>query len=51
MAMLANGVDISRWPGGLISADDVAATAAAFAEGIRMLSREGEIQISPRGRD
>jgi len=47
LAMLVNGVDITGWPGGLVScihtADDVAATAAAFAEAIRMLRQDGEI--------
>jgi glutamate-1-semialdehyde 2,1-aminomutase len=47
LAMLINGVDITGWPGGLIScahtADDVAATAAAFAEAIRMMRQDGEI--------
>jgi glutamate-1-semialdehyde 2,1-aminomutase len=47
LALLVNGVDISGWPGGLVSAehtaDDLAATAAAFAEAIRMLREDGEI--------
>ena len=47
LAMLANGVDLSGWPGGLVSsahgAEDVAATANAFQESTTMLTREGLI--------
>ena len=45
LAMLVNGVDLSGWPGGLLSsshgAEDVAATAQAFRESLRMLKNEG----------
>ena len=47
LAMLVNGVDITGWPGGLVSAahdeQDAALTIAAFRESIRMLKREGEL--------
>ncbi|WP_127902950.1 aspartate aminotransferase family protein [Solirhodobacter olei] len=45
MAMLVNGIDLSGWPGGLLSAahtpGDVAVTVAAFDESLGMLKREG----------
>ena len=45
LAMLVNGVDLSGWPGGLLSAahapDDIAGTVAAFDESLDMLKREG----------
>ena len=47
LAMLVNGVDLNPRGGGLLScthtADDVADTAAAFREAIRMLKQEGEL--------
>ena len=47
LAMLVNGVDITGWPGGLVSAAhgdaEVDQTVAAFRESIRMLKREGEL--------
>lgn len=47
LAMLVNGVDVTGWPGGVMSAahtdQDVAVTAQAFAEAIRMLRQDGEI--------
>ena len=47
IAMLVAGVDITGWPGGMVSAvhdeRDVAATIAAFGESIHMLKREGEL--------
>ena len=49
LAMLVNGVDISGWPGGTISAahtdDDLEKTARAFSASLDVLIREGEIQI------
>jgi glutamate-1-semialdehyde 2,1-aminomutase len=47
LAMLINGVDISGWPGGFVSAvhdpEDVDRTADAFQESLRLLRREGEV--------
>jgi glutamate-1-semialdehyde 2,1-aminomutase len=47
LAMLLNGVDITGWPGGTISAahseDDLKATLDAFGEALAMLRREGEV--------
>ena len=47
LAMLVNGVDLNPRGGGLLScthtADDVADTATAFREAIRMLKQEGEL--------
>ncbi len=47
LAMLVNGVDLSSWPGGVVSAthtpDDVADTTAAFAKSIEMMRAEGEV--------
>ena len=47
LAMLVAGVDITGWPGGLVSAAhderDAAETVAAFRESIHMLKREGEL--------
>ena len=47
LAMLVNGVDLNPRGGGLLScthtADDVADTASAFREAIRMLKQEGEL--------
>ena len=47
LAMLVNGVDLNPRGGGLLScthtADDVANTAEAFREAIRMLKQEGEL--------
>jgi len=47
LAMLVNGVDLSGWPGGLVSAThgpaEVAGTASAFAESLRMLQSDGVV--------
>jgi glutamate-1-semialdehyde aminotransferase len=47
LGMLVNGVDLNPRGGGLLSCthtrDDVATTAAAFREAIRMLKQEGEL--------
>ncbi|MFQ6017477.1 MAG: aspartate aminotransferase family protein [Kiloniellaceae bacterium] len=47
LAMLVNGVDITGWPGGTVSAahteDDLAITVEAFREALVMLKREGEV--------
>ena len=52
LAMRVNGVDLSGWPGGPVSAvhddRDMDHTVAAFRESIRMLKSEGE--IAPEGR-
>ena len=45
LAMLVNGVDISGWPGGLLSAthtaEDIARTTDAFREALQMLRSDG----------
>lgn len=47
VAMLLNGVDLTAWPGGLVSAahteEDIEATIEAFREAISLLQREGSI--------
>ena len=47
LAMLANGVDITAWPGGTVSAalneDDLEKTVAAFRQSLVMLKTEGEV--------
>jgi glutamate-1-semialdehyde 2,1-aminomutase len=47
IAMLLNGVDISGWPGGMVSSahteEDVEKTARAFSSAISMLKEEGEV--------
>jgi len=47
LAMLINGVDFTGWPGGIVSiahtAEDIAATAEAFARALHMLRQDGEI--------
>jgi glutamate-1-semialdehyde 2,1-aminomutase len=47
LAMLVNGVDLSGWPGGLVSAAhgvaEVEATVAAFRESLAMLKRDGVV--------
>ena len=47
LAMLINGGDFTGWLGGTVSiahtADDIAATAEAFARALRMLRQDGEI--------
>jgi len=47
LAMLVNGVDITGWPGGTITAahgdEDLELTVAAFRESIAMLKREAEL--------
>ncbi|MFO1350465.1 MAG: aminotransferase class III-fold pyridoxal phosphate-dependent enzyme [Gammaproteobacteria bacterium] len=47
LAMLLNGVHITSWPGGLVSAThteaDLAGTIEAFKKSLRMLKEEGEI--------
>lgn len=47
LALLVNGVDVGGRIGGFLScthtADDVAQTAAAFREAIRMLRQDGEL--------
>ena len=47
LAMLVNGVDITGWPGGTVSAAheaaDMEATVAAFRESLAMLRREDEV--------
>ena len=47
LAMLVNGVDISGWPGGTITAahtqEDISKTAQAFSASLDMLKHEGEI--------
>lgn len=48
VAMLVHGVDFNNWPGALVSsaldAEDEALTVEAFAEALRMLKREGDLQ-------
>ncbi|MBC8157782.1 MAG: aminotransferase class III-fold pyridoxal phosphate-dependent enzyme, partial [Alphaproteobacteria bacterium] len=48
LAMLVNGVDISGWPGGTITAahteEDLDITARAFSASLDVLMREGEVQ-------
>ena len=45
LAMMVNGVDLSPWPGGLVSAAhgpaEAEETVAAFAESLRMLQEDG----------
>jgi len=47
LAMLLHGVELTSWPGALVSAAhseaDVADTIEAFAESVRLLKREGDI--------
>ncbi len=47
LALLVQGVDIGGWPGGFLSSthteDDLATTAEAFREAVRMLKAEGEL--------
>ena len=47
LAMLVNGVDITGWPGGTVSAahteEDLEATVTAFRASVAMLRREGEV--------
>ena len=47
LAMLVNGVDTTRWPGGPVSAaddeDDLEKTVAAFRQSLVMLKSEGEV--------
>ena len=47
LAMLVNGVDITSWPGGTVSAvhdeDDLEKTVAAFRQSLVMLKSEGEV--------
>ena len=47
LAMLINGVDIAGWPGGNLSAvhtgHDIAKTAEAFRESLRMLKEDGAV--------
>ena len=47
LAMLVNGVDLSGWPGGLVSAAhgmaEVDETVAAFGESLAMLKRDGVV--------
>lgn len=47
MAMLVNGVDLSGWPGGLLTAahtgDDLAETLAAFDASLTMLAEDGAL--------
>jgi glutamate-1-semialdehyde 2,1-aminomutase len=47
VAMLVQGVDLNNWPGALLSAAlseaDLADTADAFREALRMLKREGDL--------
>lgn len=47
VAMLVNGIDIGNWPGGTCSIahtdEDIASTAEAFREALRMLKGEGEL--------
>ncbi|MDP6883068.1 MAG: aminotransferase class III-fold pyridoxal phosphate-dependent enzyme, partial [Rhodospirillales bacterium] len=47
LAMLVNGVDITAWPGGTVSAahdeDDLKKTVAAFRKSLVMLKSEGEL--------
>jgi len=46
LAMLINGVDFTGWPGGTVSiahtAEDITATAEAFARALHMLRQDGE---------
>ena len=45
LAMLVNGVDISCWPGGVLSAahtaEDISWTVDAFREALQMLRSDG----------
>ncbi len=47
LAMLVNGVDITSWPGGTVSAahddEDLEKTVAAFRQSLVMLKSEGEV--------
>ena len=47
VAMLVQGVDLNSWPGAILSAalsaEDLADTADAFREALRMLKREGDL--------
>jgi glutamate-1-semialdehyde 2,1-aminomutase len=47
VGMLCGGVDITPWPGGVVSsrhnADDVAQTVTAFTDLLKMLANEGEL--------
>lgn len=47
LAMLSHGVDLSGWPGGLVSgahqSEDIEATVDAFRQSLRMLRSEGSI--------
>jgi len=47
LAMMVNGVDLSGWPGGMMSAahsaQDLEATVTAFRKAVRMLRQEGEV--------
>jgi glutamate-1-semialdehyde 2,1-aminomutase len=47
LAMLTQGVDLSGWPGGLVSGvhqdEDVEATASAFRQSLRMMRCEGSL--------
>jgi glutamate-1-semialdehyde 2,1-aminomutase len=47
IAMLLHGVDLTNWPGALVSAAhgdaDVADTVEAFTESLRLLKREGDL--------
>ena len=47
LAMPVNGVDITSWPGGTVSAahdeDDLEKTVAAFRQSLVMLKSEGEV--------
>jgi glutamate-1-semialdehyde 2,1-aminomutase len=47
LAMMVNGVDLSPWPGGLVSAAhgerEVGETVAAWAEALRMLQADGMV--------
>jgi glutamate-1-semialdehyde 2,1-aminomutase len=50
LAMLVHGVDLNNWPGAQTSAalsdQDLADTIDAFAEALRLLRREGDLQSS-----
>lgn len=47
LAMLSHGVDLSGWPGGLVSgvhqSEEIETTADAFRESLRMLRSEGSL--------
>ena len=47
LAMLLHGVELTGWPGALVSAShsnaDVADTVEAFRESLRLLKREGDL--------